>query len=218
MIDKVKNFKQSIDENISSNNPSEYAGEHSAPEKENNDPMHNVINIFPDMYNENAYKYYGGQGLDDNAVINQIKSVHNRPRASVVIYRSVPNLNKDIDKKIKDLNYILNYKFKYGFFPMKNKTVRDLESDIWDKNPSLTYDEMQKQVYNEISKLVDGLVAQKEKRIKINDGDWVTTSKMYAKDHGENNLNNNYKIVTKTVIASQLYTDGNSVFEWGYNV
>ena len=32
------------------------------------------------------------------------------------------------------------------------------------------------------------------------------------------NLNNSFKIVRKTVKASQLYTDGNSIFEWGYVV
>ena len=70
----------------------------------------------------------------------------------------------------------------------------------------------------EISNLIDDLIKQKQRPIKINNGDWVTTSKLYAKQHGEANLNNNYKIVTKTVKASQLYTDGNSIFEWGYNI
>ena len=59
---------------------------------------------------------------------------------------------------------------------------------------------------------------QKENPIKINNGDWVTTSRLYAKQHGESNLNNSYKIITKTVKASELYTDGNSIFEWGYNI
>lgn len=210
-------IREYLNEKVS-NIPSEYTGQHSAPEKDENDPMYNIVDMFPDMYTENALRYYGGYGLDDNSVINQIQSVHNKPNKLVVIYRAVPYLNKDIDKQVKDLQYINQYKLKYGFFPMKNQTVQKLQNDVWDKNPSLTYDDMQKQVYDEINNMIVITLKQKEKSIKINNGDWVTTSKLYAKQHGESNLNNNYKIVTKTVKASQLYTDGNSIFEWGYNV
>lgn len=209
----IKEYMSEI--NISS---SEYVGQHSAPKKnEYTNPLYNIVNMFPDIYTENALKYYGGYGLDDRFVINQIKRTHNKPNSLVVIYRAVPNLNKDIDKKIKDLRYINSYKFKFGFFPMQNQTVQKLETDILDKEPSLTYDEAQDRVFGEINNMIDNLVKQKEKPIKINNGDWVTISKLYAKQHGESVLNNNYKIVKKTVKASQLYTDGNSIFEWGYN-
>lgn len=132
-----------------SNRSEEYAGAHRAPSKEENDPMYDVSNMFPDMYTNNALKYYGRYGLDDNLVINQIKSAHNKPDANIIIYRAIP-----LDK---------------------------------------------------------GMAT-------INDGDWVTTSKLYAKHHGESNLNNKYKIISKTVKAKELFTDGNSIFEWGYNV
>ncbi|MFZ9661402.1 MAG: hypothetical protein ACO29O_05935, partial [Chitinophagaceae bacterium] len=50
----------------------------------------------------------------------------------------------------------------------------------------------------------------------IKKGDWVTTSKEYAKEHGEANLNNDFKIVHKYVPAKHLYTNGDSIHEWGY--
>lgn len=50
----------------------------------------------------------------------------------------------------------------------------------------------------------------------IRRGDWVTQSKQYAKDHGEAWLNNDYKVVGKRVPAKHLYTEGNSIHEWGY--
>jgi len=53
-------------------------------------------------------------------------------------------------------------------------------------------------------------------RPKINPGDWVTTVRSYAKEHGESNLNNDFKIIKKTVYARDLYTEGNSLEEWGY--
>lgn len=51
----------------------------------------------------------------------------------------------------------------------------------------------------------------------INIGDWVTINKKYASQHGKSTLNNEYKIITKTVPAKTLYTNGDSIHEWGYN-
>lgn len=206
-----------INENVSSNDPSEYTGQHSAPLMDENDPMYNVINMYPDMYTDKALNYYGGYELDDGYVINLIKNVHNKPKALVAIYRAVPNINKKIIKEIDNLNNIYNYFIKYRFFPMKNELINKLQAEVWKDNPTFTYDQMQRGVLEKIFEMVNELKSQKEKPIKINNGDWVTVSKMYAKQHGESNLNNNYKIVTKTVKASQLFTDGNSIFEWGYN-
>ncbi len=51
----------------------------------------------------------------------------------------------------------------------------------------------------------------------INPKDWVTISKEYAKSHGESVLKGDYKIVSKKVQAKDLWTDGNSIHEWGYD-
>ena len=52
---------------------------------------------------------------------------------------------------------------------------------------------------------------------EINSGDWVTTIKSYAVDHGEGPLGGDYKILEKTVNAGDLYTNGDSIFEFGYD-
>jgi hypothetical protein len=57
----------------------------------------------------------------------------------------------------------------------------------------------------------------KDVKASINQGDWVTINRNYAKDHGESTLNGEYKIVSKTVDARDIYTDGNSIHEWGYD-
>jgi hypothetical protein len=57
----------------------------------------------------------------------------------------------------------------------------------------------------------------KDINAKINPDDWVTTSKLYAKEHGNGPLNGNYKILEMKVKAKDLYTDGNSIHEWGYS-
>lgn len=50
----------------------------------------------------------------------------------------------------------------------------------------------------------------------INLGDWVTINREYAKDHGAGWLQGKYKVLSKIVNARDLYTDGNSIHEFGY--
>ncbi|WP_373069802.1 LPD38 domain-containing protein [Sulfurimonas sp.] len=57
----------------------------------------------------------------------------------------------------------------------------------------------------------------KDLDVKINPDDWVTTSKTYAIEHGDGPLNGNYKILEMKVKAKDLYTDGNSIHEWGWS-
>jgi hypothetical protein len=52
---------------------------------------------------------------------------------------------------------------------------------------------------------------------EINPGDWITTIKSYAVQHGEGALGGDYKIIEKTVPAGDLYTNGDSIFEFGYD-
>lgn len=51
---------------------------------------------------------------------------------------------------------------------------------------------------------------------KINPGDWVTINKNYAKEHGESYFDGKYDILTKKVKASDIFTNGDSIHEWGY--
>ena len=56
----------------------------------------------------------------------------------------------------------------------------------------------------------------KDIKAKINVGDWVTIIRQYAKDHGESALRGNYKIISKLVNARDIFTNGDSIHEWGY--
>lgn len=59
-------------------------------------------------------------------------------------------------------------------------------------------------------------VPKDEKITAINPGDWVTLSKDYAKVHGESVLDNNYKILSQKVKAKDLWTNADSIHEFGY--
>ena len=51
----------------------------------------------------------------------------------------------------------------------------------------------------------------------INPRDWVTMSPTYAQQHLDSNLNGNGKIVSSSVRAGDLFTDANSIHEWGWD-
>ena len=53
----------------------------------------------------------------------------------------------------------------------------------------------------------------------INPGDWVSIYRPYAEAHGESGWGNGegYKTLEKRVKARDLYTDGNSIYEWGWD-
>lgn len=50
----------------------------------------------------------------------------------------------------------------------------------------------------------------------INPGDWVTINRNYAKEHGESYFDGNYDILSKKVRARDIFTNGDSIHEWGY--
>lgn len=61
--------------------------------------------------------------------------------------------------------------------------------------------------------------AAPENVTEINPGDWVTPVKSYAEAHADGNLGQDVKshVISMQVPASQLYTDANSVLEWGWS-
>ena len=52
---------------------------------------------------------------------------------------------------------------------------------------------------------------------KLKNGDWVSLSKSYAIEHGEQNLDGEYKIIEKEVPINEVWWDGNDLREWGYD-
>ena len=51
----------------------------------------------------------------------------------------------------------------------------------------------------------------------VRNGDWVTLSESYARQHGNHALEGNYRIIKEDVPAENLYWDGNDINEWGYD-
>lgn len=56
------------------------------------------------------------------------------------------------------------------------------------------------------------------KGVPINPDDWVTPSKTYAKQHGIDEIERGeWEIHARRVRAGDLYTEGNSIAEWGWS-
>jgi len=51
----------------------------------------------------------------------------------------------------------------------------------------------------------------------INNGDWVTLSKEYAEEHGIRNIGDNFRMLSEDVPARKLFTNGDSIQEFGYD-
>jgi hypothetical protein len=197
------------------NEEEDYKGEHEAPTPESGAPMNDLSGMFPeDIYSGNAAKMYGhGMGSVDAESLDVIHSAKGRPHQKIKVYRAVPALNIDLNSKIKELSDLTSYYNQFGFFPTGNEFIWDMKEKHGNKTGH-EHREMMKDIYDDLIQQENELRSQKKPEIKINIGDWVTPSLGYAKDHGITTLGK-YRIITKTVIASQLYTDGD-IHEWGY--
>jgi hypothetical protein len=195
-------FPMNEDKNL---NEDDYRGQHQAPNKSDS-PLYDVTlnGDYPeDIYDyKTPVRYYGDGFAYDNISLAIIRALHNKPNKQVKIYRAVPKVITN-QEKIVDYEKQMKYILKYGKLPVG--------VDNW-KNSS--------EYYNFLSAEIEKLkqIPQDENdKTTINSGDWVTINLAYAKEHGESQLGRGkYKILTKTVPARDVYTDGNSMHEWGY--
>lgn len=196
----------------------DYKGNHEAPSSDFGTTLDNMTNneIYPeDIYSLDAVRLYGYSDPFAAQAISIIHQAKNRPNYRVVVYRAVPDVNREINNQIKERHYLISYYDKFHFFPVGNDIIHRLQEDVVVSEAE--YDEKQRLIYQEILKEIVELQNKKGNDIKINSGDWVTIVKGYAKEHGEANLGNKFKILQKTVLAKELYNDGDSILEYGWN-
>jgi len=197
----------------------EYAVGHQAPGPGGVDsPLYDVTNTYgEDFYSEKGWYYYGDHA-DTNAdkyCWALISRYRNKPNSLIKIYRAVPDFNRDVKNKIKPLQEFLSYYNKWHFYPNNSKIYDKYSAKYYEEGKGYLFDDYNERIYRDVQEDITKLETELIKGIKINNGDWVTIYRDYAKEHGISNLNNKYKILTKTVRARQLYTEG-SIYEWGY--
>ena len=187
----------------------DYRGLHTAPVNTGENSLDNTSDIYPDdIYSSKGAQYYGHYGQNnpiDVESINIIQSFKGRPNKKVTVYRAVP-YDKTASEKLTELDKHMKAYMRRGRVP--KAAQNDLTGDAWFNDASARYDVLQEAVEQG-----DDIPA----KLQINDGDWITINKKYAKEHGESTLQGNYKIVSKSVKANEIFTDGNSIHEWGYS-
>ena len=199
----MQTFKQFCNES------EDYRIAHEAPTRENGVPIYDLSGIYPeDFYSPMGAQYYGHYGQRhplDVQTVSIIQGLRNRPNAKVKIYRAVPNKptnEEQIGKYEAQKRYIMKYGEKP---PLIDRKYKDLTRSNY---------------YDYISDEIERLKKTPEPvqhKYTINKGDWITINRNYAKEHGLTLTGGNYQILTKTVDAKDLYTNGDSIHEFGYD-
>lgn len=112
----------------------------------------------------------------------------------------------DVAKNKDDIRESLNEQFRMNRDRSRNESVIAIENALSaidrGEEPTVT-------IYRAAPKSL--------KEGKVRNGDWVTLSKSYAKQHGNHALDGNYRIMKEEVPVENLYWDGNDMNEWGYD-
>ena len=184
----------------------DYHGGHTAPGPGAGAPLHNLTHgTYPDdVYTlplSTVVRYYGTGG-EDNLAFSIVLSAKGKPRQTVIIYRAVPKI-LSVGDRIAEIGKEKAYIQKYGRVPNYVKTAL---------GTSQYYD----QIHTELERLKHQ-PATNTPSPTINAGDWVAIDRRYANDHGESALHGRYRVLTKRVPAYTLFTNGDSIQEWGYH-
>ena len=183
-----------------------YRGSHTAPNRSFGAPLNDLTGggqMYPaDVYSSKAAQLYGGGMPYDQKAFSIAQQYKDKPNALVTIYRAVP---KDISnsEKLATLEKQMAAYMKRGTLP------KDAENF---SNGSKWYDAAYEK-REQLRKMPD---EPSNEVNKINAGDWVTLTREYAKDHGESALNGEYKIISQKVKAKDVFTNADSIHEFGY--
>jgi hypothetical protein len=184
-----------------------YRGQHTAPNRDFGAPLHDLTGggqMYPDdIYSAKAAQYYGGSVPYDQKAVSIAQQYRNKPDALVTIYRAVPK-EKSNSEKLAEVEKQMAAYMRRGTLP------KDAENY---SSGSKWYDN----AYEMREKLRNLPDEPSQEINNINAGDWVTLTREYAKDHGESALRGQYKIISKKVKAKEVYTNADSIHEFGYS-
>jgi hypothetical protein len=184
----------------------DYVGEHSAPLGDSGAPLHDLTAnenaIYPsDVYSSQANQYYGSGEPEDAQLFAMAQRLKDKPNEKVTIYRAVPKVQSNSEKAAQLEKDLANY-MKRGRMPRNSDFNNKSDWYEWASNERDRLASLPEETLDPLS---------------INHGDWVALDKKYAKEHGKSALGGNYKILSKKVPARQLFTNGDSIREWGWD-
>lgn len=182
-----------------------YRGQHTAPGPDFGAPLHDLTGggqMYPDdIYSSKAAQYYGDRVPYDQKAVSIAQKYRNKPNAPVTIYRAVPKETSN-SEKLSEIEKQMAAYMKRGTLPKDSFTDNGSQWYEW--------------AYGEREKLRNLPDEQSKQINNINAGDWVTLTREYAKNHGESALKGKYKIISKKVKAEDVWTNADSIHEFGY--
>jgi len=114
-----------------------------------------------------------------------------------------------------------------------NKSIDDLTDlypdDLYSSNGARYYGMGEPRDYEAVNKLrkvkgkpdakiwVYRAVPKNVKESEIRNGDWITLTRDYAMEHGKSHINGSFRIISQLVNAKHVFTDANSIQEYGYD-
>lgn len=194
----------------------DYQMEHRPAGRDGGAPAHDLTVLYPaDVYGPRGRELYssGLDGLDSEA-LSILHRVRGKPSRPVTIYRAVPKTLTN-EERIEGLLAEQRHMLKHG--TTSSKLNEFTSTSGWGPPGKRSG------YYDRIAALVEDLRSkpptEKPSRAlsSIQPGDWVTITRGYAIMHGKGNLRGRYRVLSKTVKASDIFTDGNSLQEWGYD-
>jgi hypothetical protein len=194
-------------DNLMRESSADYLGEHRAPLRGEGAPLSAMNETYPDdIYSPQGGTYYGDRG--DNAGLDAesmriIQAVRGKPDALVTVYRAVPRVESRDE-------LIARYEREKSAI-LKSGKVPASAAAQW--SDSSAY-------YDHISEEIERLQQEPQaavRKYEIQPGNWVTINRRYAVVHGKSNLGGQYDIISKRVRAGDLFTEGNSIHEYGWS-
>lgn len=191
----------------------EYRGDHEAPDAESGAPLHDLCNkdcgIYPeDLYGPDGLRMYQDNSIDPRACMESlevIRRVRGAPNAVVVVYRAIPQ-EPSLEDLIAEIEREMKAFLKRGKF---DPLYPGQDGSEW-------YDRAFEKKAQWESELRENGPKKGTESAVLRKGDWVTLSRLYAVEHGESNLKNGFTIVSARVRAKELFSEGNSLNEFGY--
>ena len=199
---KLPNYDPNREYLSSGGNIPDYRIIHTAPNSDTGASLDDLTRVYPqDIYSPDAIRLYGtGNPPMDKRAAQLINDMRGKPNKKITIFRAVPISD---EKRISELEKQKAYILRTGKVPPYVDTDLD-NSEYYEK------------ITNELDSLLDSPI--KKKPHLINDGDWVTPFREYAFEHGDAHMGGRgkYEIISKRVLASEIFTNGDSWMEWGY--
>ena len=180
----------------------DYKGEHQSAGKEGA-PLHDLTHneVYPKDYYDRWYEY--ARDEKDAALI--VNGYRNKPNKPITIYRAVP-----YQQTKEDL--LADLQKAQAEWMRRAKPIPAFMAE---------FQKLGKKKYYEWLGDEEEKVKKSDKKVenisKINPGDWVTIVRKYADSHGKAHLKNKYRILSRTVTAKEIFTNGDSLAEWSWN-